>query len=215
MSEPSNATIWLVLWSQPILFNRRLVRCFNYVMPLWSAVDYYQHLSVRRKAWNTPSLVTDWNQRFDQKQQWMSVTFMTWQSVWQQGRGKVKQFNRNSIQPNQPLQNPANATIWLVLWSQPIWFNRRLVRCFNYVTPLWSAVDYYQHLSIRRKAWNTPSLVTDWNQVWSKTAVDVNDIHDKDKMYDCMQQRKGRRWQVGSWHRIGQGCVVNSEEVTI
>ena len=94
-------------------------------------------------------------------------------------------------------------------------FNRRLVRCFNYKTPIWSAVDYNQHLSIRRKAWNTPSLVTDWNQVWSKTAVDVNDIHDKDKMYDCMQQRKGRRWQVGSWHRIGQGCVVNSEEVTI
>ena len=89
---------------------------------------------------------------------------MTWQSVWQQGRGKVTQFNRNSIQPNQPLQNPANATIWLVLWSQPIWFNRRLVRCFNYVTPLWSAVDYYQHLSVRRKAWNTPSLGTDWNQ---------------------------------------------------
>ena len=99
-------------------------------MPLWSAVDNYQHLSVRRKAWNTPSLATDWNQRFDQNQQWMSVTFMTWQSVWQQGRGKVTQFNRNSIQPNQPLQNPANATIWLVLWSQPIWFNRRLVRCF-------------------------------------------------------------------------------------
>ena len=112
-----------------IWFNRKLVRCFNYVTPLWSAVDCYQHLSVRWKAWNTPSLATDWNQRFDQKQQWMSVTFMTWQSVWQQGRGKVKQFNRNSIQPNQPLQNPANATIWLVLWSQPIWFNRRLVRC--------------------------------------------------------------------------------------
>ena len=60
------------------LFDRRLVRCFKYIMPLWSAVDHYQHLSVRRKAWNTPSPVTDWNQKFDQKQQLMSVTFMTW-----------------------------------------------------------------------------------------------------------------------------------------
>ncbi len=49
--------------------NRRLSRCFNYVMPLWSAVDYYhQQLSIRQKAWNTPSIVTDWNQRFDQNQ---------------------------------------------------------------------------------------------------------------------------------------------------
>ena len=70
----------------------RLVRCFNYVTPLWSAVDNYQHLSVRRKAWNTPSLVTDWNQRFDQKQQWMSVTFMTWQSVWQYAAKKRKEM---------------------------------------------------------------------------------------------------------------------------
>ncbi len=50
--------------------NKRLTRCFNYVMPLWSAVDYlfHQQLSVRQKAWNTPSIVTDWNQRFDQEQ---------------------------------------------------------------------------------------------------------------------------------------------------
>ena len=106
-AESSNATIWLVLWSQPIKFNRRLVRCFKYIMPHWSAVDYYQYLSVRQKAWNTPSPVTDWNQRFDQKQQWMSVIFMTWQSVWQQGRGKATQFNRGPTQPNQQLQNPA------------------------------------------------------------------------------------------------------------
>jgi hypothetical protein len=85
----SNATIWPVLWSQPISLNKRLVRCFNYVTPLWSAVDNYQHLSVRRKAWNTPSLVTDWNQRFDQKQQ--SVTFMTWQSEWQYAAKKRKE----------------------------------------------------------------------------------------------------------------------------
>ena len=32
--------------------NKRLTRCFNYVMPLWSAVDYLFHrqLSVRQKA---------------------------------------------------------------------------------------------------------------------------------------------------------------------
>ena len=71
-AEPSNSNISLVLWSQPILFNRRLVRCFNYVTPLWSAVDFYQHHSVRRKAWNTPCLVTDWNQKFDQKQPFSS-----------------------------------------------------------------------------------------------------------------------------------------------
>ena len=103
-AESSNATIWLVLWSQPIIINRRLVRCFKYITPHWSAVDYYQHLSVRQKAWNTPSSVIDWNQRFDQKQQ--SVTFMTWQSV-QQGREKATQFNWDPTQPNQPLLNPA------------------------------------------------------------------------------------------------------------
>jgi hypothetical protein len=106
-ADPGNFTIWLVLWSQPISFNRRLVRCFNFITPLWSAVDYYQHLSIRQKAWNTPSLGTDWNQRFDQKQQWMSVTFMAWQSVWQQGQGKASQFNGGPTKPNQPLQNPA------------------------------------------------------------------------------------------------------------
>jgi hypothetical protein len=71
-------------------------------------------------------------------------------------------------------------------------FNRRLVRCFNYKTPIWSAVDYNQHLSVRQKAWNTPSLVTDWNQVWSKTAVDVNDIHDMTKcMTVCSKEKEG------------------------
>ena len=28
-----------------------------------------------------------------------------------------------------------------------------------------------------------------------------------------MQQRKGKRWQVGSWQRRGQGGVVNGDEV--
>ena len=97
--------------------------------------------------------------------------------------------------------DPGNFTIWLVLWSQPISFNRRLVRCFNYVTPLWSAVDYYQHLSVRRKAWNTPSLVTDEIKgliknssgcQWHLWHDKVYDSKDKEKHHNSMEAQQSQ-----------------------
>ncbi len=95
---------------------------------------------------------------------------MTWQSVWQQGRGKVTQFNRNTIQPNQPLQNQANATIWLVLWSQPIWFNRRLVTCF--VSDIHDIAKCMRVCSKEKEGWYNAWFISTLLNLWSVFPLD-------------------------------------------
>ena len=77
------------------------------------------------------------------------------------------------IQSHRLAASIAQSSIWDSLWSDRI---RRLglqspslSSCsisihsfpwyFNYVTPLWSAANYYQQLSVRWKAWNIPKCM--------------------------------------------------------
>ena len=80
---------------------------------------------------------------------------------------------------------------------------------FNYVTPLWSAANYYQQLSVRWKAWNIPKKCMHLTGTKEATTIDRCEV------YSITSHTFGKQWIITNgvqWdkgHKVTKWSEVN------